>query len=331
MTPRVSVIMPVRNGGVFLAESVASILSQSMNELELIIVDDHSSDTALAQLDIRDPRVQILPSKGRGVSAAFNTGLAHARGAFLARMDSDDVALPKRLELQLRWLERHPQADICGGCVEIFSDSGIAGGNRRYQDWLNRLRRAEDIRRELFIESPIPNPTAMFRREAILRLGGYLDPAWPEDYDLFLRADALGMQMGKPRETVLHWREHPGRLTRTDKRYSQRSFQAAKAHYLAAGRLRGQNLAIWGAGPGGRLFHDLLHEEGVRIRGFLDVHPRRIGGEKRGLPVWPIEAVSELEDVFIVVAVGAVGARKKIRRFLEESGWVEGERFLFVA
>jgi glycosyltransferase involved in cell wall biosynthesis len=331
MTPRVSVIMPVRNGGAFLAESVVSILSQSIAELELIIVDDHSSDTSLAELDIRDTRLQIVPSEGHGVSAAFNTGLAHARGAFVARMDSDDVALPVRLELQLRWLERHRQADICGGCVEIFSESGIAGGNQRYQDWLNRLLYPEDIRRELFIESPIPNPTAMFRRAAILRLGGYLDPVWPEDYDLFLRADSLAMKMGKPDETILRWREHAGRLTRTDTRYSKRSFQAAKAHYLAAGRLRGHSPVIWGAGPGGRLFHDLLRDEGVAIRGFLDVHPRRVGGEKRGLPVWPVEAVTKLEDAFIVVAVGAVGARKKIRRFLQENKWIEGEQFLFVA
>lgn len=331
MTPRVSVVMPVRDGGVFLAEAVASILSQTVHDLELIVVDDHSSDSALAELDTRDPRLLIMPSHGYGVSAAFNTGLAQARGVFIARMDADDVALPERLELQQRWLERHPHADICGGCVEIFSDSGIAGGNRRYQDWLNRLRRPEDIRRELFIESPIPNPTAMFRREAILRLGGYRDPSWPEDYDLFLRADAQGMLMGKPDETVLRWREHAGRLTRSDARYSQRAFQAAKAHYLAAGRLHGRKPVIWGAGPGGRLFHDLLCGEGVEIRGFLDVHPRRIGGEKRKLPVWPIEAVSDLKDAFIVVAVGAVGARNKIRRFLENHGWVEGERFLFVA
>jgi glycosyltransferase involved in cell wall biosynthesis len=332
MNPVVSVIMPVRNGGKYLAQAVTSILGQSFRQLELLLVDDHSSDGALADLTISDPRLLLLVNEGRGVSAAFNTGLAQARGEFIARMDADDIALTERIKHQLDYLKAHPAIDICGTCVEIFSDKELAGGNVRYQAWLNACRSPGDIQRELFVESPIPNPTAMFRREAILSLGGYTDPDWPEDYDLYLRADVLGMRMGKPDEVLLRWRDHEGRLTRSDERYDLKRFQAAKAHFLAVHRLRGKGpVIIWGAGPSGRLMHDLLVQEGVSILGFLEVHPRRIGGTKRDLPVWAIDHITRGNESFVLVAVGAAGARVEIREFMRRHGKVEGEQYLFVA
>jgi glycosyltransferase involved in cell wall biosynthesis len=332
VNPTVSVILPVRDGGDYLAAAVDSILAQTMDDLELLVVDDHSSDGAVGQLNREDSRVSLLFNDGSGVSKAFNTGLGSARGRFIARMDADDLALPTRLERQLGYLETHPEIGIAGACVEIFSTAGIAGGNRRYQRWLNACRTPGQIHRELFIESPIPNPTALFRAEVIQQLGGYGDPPWPEDYDLFLKADARGIRMGKPEEVLLRWREHPDRLTRTDERYRLERFQAAKAEYLVQYRLQGKGpVAIWGAGPSGRLMHDLLTATGCEVSGFLEVHPRRIGGEKRGLPVWPIERAGERPDQFILVAVGAAGARENIRGFMRRCGRQEGRDYLFVA
>ena len=327
----VSVIMPVRDGGAFLAEAVGSIMGQSHAQFELIIVDDHSTDHAPYLLDVNDSRLRVVPSQGEGVAQAFNTGMAQARGEFIARMDADDIALPPRLEIQLQLLRDRPEVDIAGGCVEIFAADHLGEGNRLYQDWLNRLLEPEDIRRELFIECPLPNPTALFRRSVLEELGGYRDCTWAEDYDLFLRADALGMNMAKPEPVVLRWRDHPDRLTRTDVRNSPLEFQKAKARYLAAGRIPPENILVWGAGPGGRLMHDLLTAEGASVAGFVDVHPRRVGGEKRGLPVWPIERAADWRDGTIVVAVGSRGARPKIREFLSAHGRVEGEDYLFVA
>jgi glycosyltransferase involved in cell wall biosynthesis len=332
MSPLVSVVMPVRNGGAWLAEAADSILAQSCRDLELLVVDDHSDDGAVGVLPRQDARLAVIQNAGRGVSDAFNTGLAHSRGRYVARMDADDIALPHRLETQLAYLAAHDDVAICGGCVELFAADGLAGGNRRYQSWLNACRTPAAIRREIFIESPIPNPTALFRRQAIEALGGYGDPSWPEDYDLFLRADAAGMRMGKPDEIVLRWREHEGRLTRTDSRYDREAFFAAKLHFLAVHRLPSdQPLLIWGAGPTGRLVHDLLASGGRPVRGFLEVHPRRIGGEKRGLPVYSLERLRQEAGTFVLAAVGSSGARVKIRRYLDELGRKEGEDYLFVA
>jgi len=324
--------MPVRNGGAWLGDAVCSILQQTHSQLELIIVDDHSEDDALQKLDKSDSRLTILDSAGEGVSAAFNTGMRAAKGEFIARMDADDLALPGRIHDQLEYLEQNPDVDICGGKVDIFSERGLEGGNLRYQDWLNSCLSPEQISRELFIESPIPNPTAFFRRKALLKLDGYGDPAWPEDYDLFLRADAQGMKMGKPDQVLLRWREHGKRLTRTDKRYSLEQFQAAKIHYLSRYRLEpGIQPLIWGAGPTGSLTFDLLRHEGRGVSGFLEVHPRRIGGEKRGRPVWPIDHLEKDQASFVLAAVGAAGAREEIRTYLNGLGRIEGEDYLFVA
>jgi glycosyltransferase involved in cell wall biosynthesis len=330
--PAVSVVMPVRDGGRFLQSAVQSILGQTFSSLELLLVDDHSTDQAISSLAFDDPRLVLLNSEGRGIARACNTGFARARGNFVARMDADDLSLPGRIETQYNYLQEHPEIDLCGACVEIFSEQALAGGNIRYQSWLNSCRSPAAIQRGLYIESPIPNPTAMFRRKALLRLGGYHDPAWPEDYDLYLRVDEAGMQMGKPEPVLYRWREHEGRLTRTDGRYHPRRFQQAKAHYLARYRLRDTGpVIIWGAGPGGRLMHDLLQQEGVPVRGFLDVHPRRIGGLKRDLPVWPINEISRLKEYFTLVAVGAAGVRPEIRGFMQLHGRVEGQHYLFVA
>lgn len=331
MKPLVSVVMPVRNGGAYLPAAVGSILGQSHQQIELILVDDHSSDDAIALLDQSDSRMKIYQSQGSGVVSAFNTGFAQSNGEFVARMDSDDISLPERLGCQLEFLEEHPDIAIAGCCVDIFSEAGIQGGLKRYESWLNSVRTPAEIHNQIFVESPMPNPGTMFRRDALQTLAGYRELDWPEDYDLFLRADAAGMQMGKPDPVLLRWREHARRLTHSSDIYARKQFQAAKVHFLVQHRLRGQAVIIWGAGPTGRLTHDLIKAEGGLVDGFIEVHPRRIGGQKRGLPVWSVDKCKQDNLPMILVAVGAAGARQDISAFMLELGRTEGQDYLFVA
>ncbi len=160
MRPLVSVVMPVRNGGEYLGEAVDSILAQTHENLELLLIDDHSTDRALARLDKSDPRLKILSSNGRGLVDACNTGFALSKGDFIARMDADDISLPERFRLQLAYLDANQAVDISGCCVDIFSQPGIQGGLRRYRDWLNSVREPEQVHQQIFIESPLPNPTS---------------------------------------------------------------------------------------------------------------------------------------------------------------------------
>lgn len=331
MSPLVSVVLPVRNGGKFLNEAVGSILSQVFENLELLLIDDRSTDDAISALDKSDRRLKVFTCKGRGVVDAFNTGFELARGEFVARMDADDISQPERIQCQLEYMENNPTMDLCGCCVDIFSDTGIKGGLARYQAWLNSVREPQQVHQQIFIESPLPNPGLFFRKTVLSQLNGYRNTGWPEDYDLLLRADAAQMRMGKPEPVLLRWREHESRLTHTDPLYDREKFMRAKSHFLVKHRLQGRPVIIWGAGPTGRLMFDLLTAEGANLEGFIEVHPRRIGGLKRGLPVWPIDRIKTLGNAMLLVAVGAAGAREEIAHYLHKHQKSPGEDYLFVA
>lgn len=330
-SPLISVIMPVHNAGEYLPLAVESVLRQSYQNLELIIVDDHSTDNAVEKLTVSDERVKLVSSSNYGVVHAMHHGAKLAQGDFIARMDADDEALPQRLAVQFEYLQQKPDIGIVASQVEIFSDEELGGGFQVYQDWLNSVCSPEQIQRELYVESPLPNPSVMFRREVYQLLGGYHDSPWAEDYDCWLRADAMNIRMAKPEGILLRWRDHGQRLTRLDKRYSLDNFMQAKAHYLAESPLKNKDVVIWGTGPTGVQFYDLLQQHNINVTGFIDVHPRRIGGEKRGLPVWSMDKINELDKEFIISAVGSRGARQDIRDELLEKGKHEGQDFIFVA
>jgi hypothetical protein len=209
-------------------------------------------------------------------------------------------------------------------------------GFRIYLDWLNGLTSAEEIARQIFVESPLPHPSVMMRRDWLERAGGYQDHGWPEDYDLWLRLHLLGARFAKVPEVLLAWRDSPGRLTRLDPRYSVENFLRAKAHYLAAGPLRDRGAVIvWGAGQMGRRLSKHLLREGAPLAAFVDIDPAKIGGRKRGLPV---VAPADLPALWgrspnpaVLAAVGARGARALIRAQLEGMGLREGEDWWAVA
>ena len=329
--PLISVLLPVRDAGDYLRPAVTSILTQSVDDFELILVDDGSRDAAVAQLECSDPRLRIFHNPGQGLVNALNFAAFQARGRFVARMDADDIALPQRLERQLQLLESEPGIGIAGARVEIFSEQGVGEGYRVYEQWINSLTTPEAIEREMYVESPIPHPTAMLSRNLFRALGGYRHVDWPEDYDLWLRAHLNGVRMAKPDEVLLRWRDHPQRVTRADSRYALAAFTRAKAHFLARQPLRDRAAVIWGAGPTGSLLCDALVEEGVRVDAFIDIDPRKVGGRKRGRPVLPAEAAPGVTPALVVAAVGARGARADIRGLLEGYHLSEGWDYLFAA
>jgi len=329
-TPLVSVVLPARNCGRRLREAVDSVLGQTFPDLELILVDDHSTDGSVAALGMRDARLRIVANPGAGLVDALNAGAARARGDYLARMDGDDLCLPHRLERQLQLLQRHPEVGVAGTRVEVIADGPVGEGWRRYAEWVNALVEPEEIERAIFIESPLPHPTVMMRRGVWQLLGGYRDRGWPEDYDLWLRAYRAGVRLGKVPEPLLRWRDSPTRLSRTDPRYSKRSFMRARAHFLVRTVLAERPALIWGAGETGTLLARCLDDEGVRVRGFIDVDPRKIGRRRSGRPVRGPEAALAAGEI-VLVAVAAWGAREEIRAYLAGEGRREGRDFLIVS
>ena len=121
----VSVIIPCYNAEKYLRESVESIINQSYPNLEIICIDDCSTDSTLAileELASRDARVKVLHnSRNMKIASSLNRGLEYSTGEYIARMDADDIALPKRIEKQVDYLEKNKETDICGTWWENIS------------------------------------------------------------------------------------------------------------------------------------------------------------------------------------------------------------------
>lgn len=330
--PVVSVLMPCYNATETLADAMESLAAQSYTDFEIIAVDDGSTDNTLAILQAwasRDSRLQVIPRTHGGVVAALDAGLRACRAPLVVRMDSDDRAHPDRLALQVTYMESHPEVAVVGCLVQAFPAENVRQGFAIYLDWLNGLVEPEDIRREIFVESPLPHPSVTYRRAPILAAGGYQDRGWAEDYDLWLRLYLAGVRFAKVPEYLLDWRERPDRLTRTDGRYSLENFLRAKAYYLARGPLRDRDaLIVWGAGMMGRRLSKHLVRQGAPLVAFVDVDPAKIGRKRRGCPILPPEALPgwwrRYRSPLVLAAVGARGARALIRAQLEGFGLREG-------
>jgi glycosyltransferase involved in cell wall biosynthesis len=327
--------MPCRDAGEHIGAAIASLRAQTFPDYEVMAVDDGSTDGTFARLYTwaqDDGRVRVLHGHGQGLVPALATGLAAARGEYVARMDADDVADPRRLEAQVAFLDERPQVAACGSLVEYFPADAVQDGARRYEAWLNGLIEPDDIARDIFVECPLPHPTLMVRRPALLGVGGYRDMGWPEDYDLVLRLWAAGHGLGKVPEVLLRWREGPDRLSRRDARYSADAFRRVKVHFLSRTLLLARRGAVvWGAGPVGKEFARELQRQGVEVTAFVDLDPRKIGQEIHGAPVIPPDDVDRFRASLALAAVGQDGAREEIRAELSRRGWAEMRDFCAVA
>jgi hypothetical protein len=244
-------------------------------------------------------------------------------------MDADDLSLPGRLRAQVDALDADPTLGALGTRVEAFPEHAVAEGMRRYVSWQNALITPDDHRRQIFVESPLCHPSVMLRAEALARVGGFRDGPFPEDYDLWLRLDATGFGLAKLPRVLLRWRHRPGRATLLDPRYARERFVELKAPHLAR-RLasKARPVDVWGAGPTGKRLARALERCGVRAERFVDIDPRKIGGRARGAPVVAPDRLYEPGRHWVVVALGARGARDLARAALDLAGHREGKDYL---
>ena len=172
--PLVSVVMPVYNSELYLAEAIESILAQTFTDFEFIIVDDGSEDNSAAiirQYAERDPRIQLLRlEENRGHGAARNLGLAGAKGEYIAGQDSDDISLPERLGRQVRLLQSQPEIGAVSVYARVVSEELNPVYNRE------SAQRHAEIVLDCFIgmlSAPFQHAAIMMRRQLILDAGGY--------------------------------------------------------------------------------------------------------------------------------------------------------------
>lgn len=216
-TPAISVVMPVYNAETYLAAAIRSILDQSLKDIELVIVDDGSTDGSAAVIaSFADPRLRCIRQENRGIANALDRGIAEARAPWIARQDADDIALPQRLEEQLRFLRAHPEVGLLGTWATTIAQDGTPTGV------LEHRTDHESIRYLLLFDSPFVHPSVIFRKDLYLQAGGYdPDPAIFEDLDLWYRMVRITRTANLPMHLV-RYRDVPTGLTRSTTRGRER-------------------------------------------------------------------------------------------------------------
>lgn len=317
--PRISVLLPVRDAAPWLASSLASLARQTVRDHEVIVVDDGSTDGSSDILDRaarRDPRIVVHHTPHRGLPAALNLALAHARAPWVARHDADDLSHRERFARQLAWVARHPETDVLGTALRLFPTNAVGAGMRRWVAWHNALLDHEAMRRELLIDSPLAHGTALLRRSMLESVGGWHEKGWAEDLDLWVRLYGSGARFGKSRDVLYGWRQHPGSSTRMDERYSHARFLSLKLSALASGFLRDRApVTLVGVGRSLQRWREAL---GERVRDCLEM--RRPWPEKAPSPRFPM-----------ILAYMAPTARERWRAFLTRLDMRELRDFIFVA
>ncbi len=183
--PTISVVMSVYNGETFVAEAIESILRQTFAGFELVIVDDGSTDQTAAILNkfrLADPRIRVLTQPRIGLARATNTGIAAAKGKYIARLDADDLAEPHRLEMQLAYLQEHPEVGLLGSAYYILR-KGVLGARPRPMPLEDARLRRSLVRRNPFMHSSVMIPRRVFD------VVGVYNEKLPImlDHDLFIR------------------------------------------------------------------------------------------------------------------------------------------------
>jgi glycosyltransferase involved in cell wall biosynthesis len=196
--PLVSVVVPVHNGERFLAETIESLLGQDHPAIEIVAVDDGSTDASAAILG-RFAEVVVITQENQGVAAARNAGLTRARGEFLAFCDQDDLHLPHKTRIQLDHLAAHPEVSYVTGRQVCFFEPGTPK-----PDWLL----PDPVYGDLGGVLPL---SGLARREVVEIIGGF-DPAvgCSDDFDWVMRMRAAGLGVATIDEVVLRRRIHDG-------------------------------------------------------------------------------------------------------------------------
>lgn len=207
--PGVSVIMGVHNGGRWLAGTVRSVLQQTYPDWELIMVDNGSNDGAVGAVvrDHPDERIRVLQHDAPlGSGPALNTAAAAARGRYLAVLDKDDLAMPRRLELQCAYLDWRTEVGLLGAASLIIDGDGKPLAPEPFTG------RHEELHAMLSFINPLRHSSVMFRRELLDRVS-YRALAGPAaDMDFLARASETARMACLP-EILCHYRWHPANMS----------------------------------------------------------------------------------------------------------------------
>lgn len=225
--PKISVVIPSYNHALYIGSAIQSVLTQSLNDLELIVVDDGSSDDSVKIIQsIQDTRIRLVVQENRGAHAAINRGLEMSTGEFCAILNSDDRYHPTRLEKLSKLLDAEPEIGLSGSYIEIIDPQGkVTGVKQGYQNmepWLlpnpkRSFRAGNDLHAALLTENYLATTSNfVFRRELCQTIGGFRPLRYTHDWDFALRA-ARQSRIELVPEALLQYRIHPTNTIRENR------------------------------------------------------------------------------------------------------------------
>lgn len=339
----VSILLPFHNAAPWIEETIRSIQQQGITDWELIAVDDFSTDDSRAILEVlaeKDERIRIFQNEEKGIIPALQLGLSKAIGAFLTRMDADDIMPKNRLELMVDRMENSPAKTIVTGKVKYFSRGdgvrehfdklnvtphpSISGGYLAYEAWLNERIDQNDHFDHIYRECVVASPNWLARTSEIRESNIFNQLVYPEDYDMTFRWMTNGFSISGISDITLLWREHPDRTSRNSSIYDQTSFFNLKLRWFC--KLNDTSaLAILGAGVKGKITAQHLINHGIDFRWF-DLEWIKYGAPILGKH---IENYEELSAEKLLIAVYPSN-KKPLLAFLHEKGFEIGRNAWFL-
>lgn len=199
--PLVSIVIPVHNGEKYVKEAIDSCINQTYRDIEIIVVDDASTDNTLNILKEYGERITVLPvEKQNGLGNVINIGIRRSKGKYIARMDADDIMYPTRIEKQVKYLESNPNCVAIGGQIDIIDEDSNITGHREY------AVEDKDIKRNRFLFQPFAHPAVTLRKSTVEEIGLYPENMWKvEDVKFFLILSTKG-EYHNLEDTVLKYR-----------------------------------------------------------------------------------------------------------------------------
>lgn len=288
--PLVSVLLPVRNGMPWLPSALGSILNQTLRDIEVIVLEDGSTDgTPGALAECRDPRVRVIATGGAGIAAALNQGLDAARGTYVARQDADDESRPQRLARQAACLDARRDVHV----VATVADYMDLDGRPLDNEWVRTIRRQQDVALEpdaiaalMPLTCCVTHGSIMARPEVLREAGGYRAAYIPaDDYELWLRL-LPEHRFAKLPEPLYRYRVHADQLGAQLRTVQTTNAIRAKLEHVRRrfpSLPEEPRLAVEGAGRG-----DAFYREVAPAAGFTIVD---------GRDAWDVLAVTDLARV----------------------------------
>jgi glycosyltransferase involved in cell wall biosynthesis len=319
----ISILMPVKNEGKYLRACLDSIRQQTHQDWQLIVVDDHSNDKTtviLEEYTMKEQRIQWSKNEAKGILPALQQAFERSAGAFITRMDGDDLMPSYKLAVLLDLLKDAPPRTIATGKVRYFSESAVSDGYLRYEAWINERCEMNDHWKWVYRECVIASPNWLCRREDLIEIGGFTSLKYPEDYDLVLKWYEQDFQVNCSKEITHLWREHAERTSRNSPIYDQHSFFQLKMSYLLK-EFKSEQFLILGLGQKAKLCKEILT---LNKRKFDRL-------DKLEMFLQPdLLQITAANTIILVAVYPEKTERVNLQEILETKGFVFGENAFYV-